>query len=83
VTTFSSFVLFQFQFQSKPKKNSKKEHPILGIPFYHIHPCNTSKLLHGAIEEGSYLLGWLSIFGSLLGLHVRIEHWMRWKAQQD
>jgi len=24
---------------------SQKEHPVLGIPFYHIHPCETSKLM--------------------------------------
>lgn len=46
---------------------SQKIHPVLNIPFYHIHPCETTKLLqviqeNAAVDLGNYIAVWLSIY---------------------
>jgi hypothetical protein len=50
-----------------------QEHPILLIPFYHIHPCQTSKLMLLIEKRKNYLLSWLSIFGPILGLNISLS----------
>lgn len=66
------------------------EHPILGQPFYHLHPCHTSSVMATALghpttinetvetSEGchntNYLLSWLSIFGPTVGLNISLKY---------
>lgn len=56
---------------------SQGEHPVLGVPFYFVHPCNTASvmgLLHGAAEPlapaRDYLLHWLSWVAPLFHIPV-------------
>jgi Autophagocytosis associated protein, active-site domain len=47
---------------------TQAEHPILGLPFFHVHPCRTAALLREANVKSSatYLISWLSSIGALL-----------------
>jgi len=52
---------------------SQTEHPFIGVPFYMLHPCNTSKLMSSARPEQSkrsYLIQWLSSIGPAVGLNI-------------
>ncbi|XP_023232880.1 ubiquitin-like-conjugating enzyme ATG10 isoform X2 [Centruroides sculpturatus] len=55
---------------------SQQEHPILGRPFFTIHPCHTSELMKNVLsvaekqESFNYLVSWLSIVGPIVGLEV-------------
>lgn len=58
---------------------TQTEHPLLGIPCYHLHPCNTATMMSSVLEnkmEGSdmpkwqtkYLVMWLSLVSPLVNL---------------
>lgn len=47
------------------------EHPVLGIPFYHIHPCNTPQLLKES--NNNELLNWLSWVSPFFKLNITTE----------
>jgi len=58
---------------------TQKDHPVLGVPFYHVHPCHTSKLMsvvstniqsNPLVREDTYLLSWLSLVGPVVGLQL-------------
>lgn len=54
---------------------SQSEHPILGRPFYFIHPCHTAKMMAKLLSirsssMGNYVLTWLSAVGPMIGLAV-------------
>ncbi|KHN84319.1 Ubiquitin-like-conjugating enzyme ATG10 [Toxocara canis] len=51
------------------KSISQGEHPVLGIMFYHIHPCKTHLVMRH-VRYDNYVLSWLSIFGSALHLSL-------------
>ena len=66
---------------------TQQEHPHLGRPFYHIHPCHTAAVMSQAMqciskrsggkEEaklGNYLVTWLSTFAPVVGLHFSIKY---------
>ena len=68
---------------------TQQEHPYLGRPFYHIHPCHTAGAMGRAVlcstgkegkEEGeggaggNYLVTWLSTFGPVVGLTLPLEY---------
>jgi ubiquitin-like-conjugating enzyme ATG10 len=49
------------------------EHPLLGIPFYFVHPCESASLLKevsGSLEVGWELSTWLSLVGPIV--HYRL-----------
>ena len=59
------------------------EHPLLGIPCYHIHPCNTATMMSSVLDDtvkGSgtlewqtkYLIMWLSLVSPLVNLPFSI-----------
>ncbi|CAP22110.2 Protein CBR-ATG-10 [Caenorhabditis briggsae] len=48
---------------------SHYEHPILGVLYYNIHPCNTEKIMK-ELKTDSYLISWLSVYGQQLGLRL-------------
>ena len=62
---------------------TQQEHPYLGTPFYHIHPCHTAEVM-GKIMQSftgvdgrdreNYLLAWLSTFANVVGLHMSIKY---------
>ncbi|XP_076032165.1 autophagy-related 10 [Oratosquilla oratoria] len=63
---------------------TQQEHPLLGRPFFQLHPCGTAKLMTLALEktgpqtiskkEGKYIASWLSMFGPVAGLVVPVEY---------
>ena len=51
-----------------------KDHPLLGIPFYYIHPCGTADLLNDIQEENiqisreQLLQIWLGLVGGAINI---------------
>ena len=58
---------------------TEDEHPILSIPYFCLHPCNTGKLMDTILEpnEGpaSYLLMWLSVVASVIKLEIPLTQY--------
>jgi len=54
---------------------TQKEHPVLGKPWYYIHPCKTAKLLSKIRPANplSYMTTWLSIMAPLSGITLPVE----------
>lgn len=51
---------------------SQHDHPVLGQPFFYVHPCDTSALM-AQLQIGdtlSYVISWLSFFGPPVGLYI-------------
>jgi hypothetical protein len=48
------------------------EHPLLFRPFYMVHPCRTRDFMepHLKLRRDCYVISWLSIVGTLLGLQL-------------
>ncbi|KAJ3173159.1 E2-like conjugating enzyme atg10 [Geranomyces variabilis] len=49
---------------------TQQDHPVLGTPFYSIHPCETATLMAEMLSntdaaDGRYLLLWLSLVGTI------------------
>ena len=53
---------------------TQAEHPVLGRPFFHLHPCHTTSLMASVTHGQSYLLTWLSTCGPLVGLEVPLAY---------
>ena len=61
---------------------TQQEHPHLGRPFYHIHPCHTATVVgramqccHGDDASGNnYLVTWLSTFAPVVGLEFSMKY---------
>lgn len=60
---------------------TQQEHPVLGRPFYQLHPCNTAKLMAefskgrkdlATVKGLTYMISWLSTFGQVVGLKIPI-----------
>ncbi|XP_046389779.1 ubiquitin-like-conjugating enzyme ATG10 [Ischnura elegans] len=51
---------------------SQQEHPVLGKPFFVLHPCRTAKFLAslGSLSCGNLLVPWLSSLGPLVKLNL-------------
>lgn len=52
-----------------------QHHPVIGRPFFCIHPCNTSEALCEIIGTRhvsplEYMLIWLGLIGPAVGLHI-------------
>jgi len=61
---------------------TQKEHPALLMPFFHIHPCETSKLMEDVLSlsihpqhKRDYLLSWLSIVGPVVSLYLPLSYY--------
>lgn len=52
------------------KNISQNEHPVLGVLFYNIHPCNTMQIMDEMTGEGNYIAKWLSVYGTPIGVKV-------------
>ncbi|XP_048764425.1 ubiquitin-like-conjugating enzyme ATG10 [Ostrea edulis] len=56
---------------------SQQEHPLLGLPFYHLHPCHTADLMKNTptlTDKRQYIISWLSAVGPVVGLHLPLEY---------
>lgn len=58
---------------------SQGEHPVLGLPFYFIHPCNTRHLMALLVDtqpldtsNAAYLINWLSWVSPIFGIPISI-----------
>jgi flavin reductase (DIM6/NTAB) family NADH-FMN oxidoreductase RutF len=52
------------------------DHPVLGRPFFQLHPCHTADLMAevmGAGAGGNYVRTWLSLLGPVVGLAFPLE----------
>lgn len=57
---------------------TQTEHPVLGRPFFQLHPCHTADLMNNLFRESEdtpkdlkkYLISWMSMFGPVVGLEV-------------
>ncbi|KAJ6238894.1 ubiquitin-like-conjugating enzyme atg10 [Anaeramoeba flamelloides] len=49
---------------------SRKEHPLLELPFFFVHPCNTSRFMQNYYKTKNYLLSWFSVIGPAVGVKV-------------
>ncbi|KAI7886676.1 hypothetical protein K492DRAFT_203197 [Lichtheimia hyalospora FSU 10163] len=52
---------------------TQDEHPILGLPFYYIHPCNTHSVMkqfEPHVNTMNYIKIWLSFFGPTVGCNL-------------
>ncbi|XP_049785731.1 ubiquitin-like-conjugating enzyme ATG10 [Schistocerca cancellata] len=69
---------YNFKGTLEPQKWSvltQQEHPVLGRPFFQLHPCRTAKFLE--IFEGcssNLLITWLSSVGPLVGLELPLQY---------
>nr|QSV39520.1 autophagy associated protein [Locusta migratoria] len=54
---------------------TQQEHPVLGRPFFQLHPCRTAKFLE-MFEDSStnLLITWLSSVGPLVGLELSLKY---------
>lgn len=58
--------------------NKHQNHPVTGMPWYFIHPCNTAKAMEDIIgtrqiSELEYLLIWIGLIGGAVGLYLPKE----------
>ncbi|XP_063820006.1 ubiquitin-like-conjugating enzyme ATG10 isoform X3 [Pseudophryne corroboree] len=57
---------------------TQKEHPILGQPFYVLHPCRTNEFMSSiqgsTSREGNYITSWLSTVGPVVGLSLPLSY---------
>ncbi|XP_008431775.1 ubiquitin-like-conjugating enzyme ATG10 isoform X1 [Poecilia reticulata] len=60
---------------------SQQEHPLLGQPFFFLHPCRTEEfmglVLQAVQDQGrpvNYVLSWLSVVGPVVGLDVPLQY---------
>nr|XP_057925452.1 ubiquitin-like-conjugating enzyme ATG10 isoform X4 [Doryrhamphus excisus] len=73
---------FRLRLQHSPLTTiTQQEHPLLGQPFFMLHPCRTEELMTPLQEMAkeqnrpvNYILTWLSMVGPLVGLDVPLEY---------
>ncbi|XP_077144680.1 ubiquitin-like-conjugating enzyme ATG10 isoform X2 [Ranitomeya variabilis] len=57
---------------------TQQEHPILGQPFFVLHPCRTNEFMssvQGSTDrEGNYITSWLSTVGPVVGLSLPLSY---------
>ncbi|KAL3868629.1 hypothetical protein ACJMK2_041420 [Sinanodonta woodiana] len=55
---------------------TQQEHPILGRPFYQLHPCHTSTLMSQIPDTpgSNYLISWMSAVGPVLRLEMSMRY---------
>lgn len=73
---------FRLHLQSCPLDAvSQQEHPLLGQPFFFLHPCRTEAFMRPVVEAAqyhsrpvNYVLSWLSVVGPVVGLDVPLQY---------
>ncbi|KAM6223195.1 ubiquitin-like-conjugating enzyme ATG10 [Rhynchocyon petersi] len=60
---------------------TQQEHPILGQPFFVLHPCKTNEFMIPVLKNSqkinrkvNYITSWLSIVGPVLGLNLPLSY---------
>lgn len=75
---------------------SQMDHPVLQLPFYAFHPCQTEKLMEtlcSSVPEGNntrsvlkpheFLISWLSFMASILQFHFPQQYIVHCSPRQD
>ncbi|XP_073347368.1 ubiquitin-like-conjugating enzyme ATG10 [Pagrus major] len=73
---------FRLRLQNSPLNTiSLQEHPLLGQPFFMLHPCRTEEFMRPVLLAAqeqhrpvNYVLSWLSVVGPLVGLDVTLKY---------
>ncbi|XP_053153153.1 ubiquitin-like-conjugating enzyme ATG10 isoform X4 [Hemicordylus capensis] len=60
---------------------TQQEHPLLGQPFFVLHPCRTNEFMASALSTSrkenrstNYIISWLSIVGPVVGLNLPLSY---------
>nr|XP_010586555.2 ubiquitin-like-conjugating enzyme ATG10 isoform X4 [Loxodonta africana] len=60
---------------------TQQEHPILGQPFFVLHPCKTNEFMTPVLQNSqkikrnvNYITSWLSIVGPVVGLNLPLSY---------
>ncbi|XP_061694381.1 ubiquitin-like-conjugating enzyme ATG10 isoform X2 [Syngnathoides biaculeatus] len=73
---------FRLRLQHSPLTTiTQQEHPLLGQPFFMLHPCRTEEFMRPVLQLGkgkqrqvNYILTWLSVVGPLVGLDISLKY---------
>ncbi|XP_033505554.1 ubiquitin-like-conjugating enzyme ATG10 isoform X1 [Epinephelus lanceolatus] len=73
---------FRLRLQSSPLNTiTLQEHPLLGQPFFMLHPCRTEEFMRPVLQAAqeqhkavNYVLSWLSVVGPVVGLDVPLQY---------
>nr|XP_046265170.1 ubiquitin-like-conjugating enzyme ATG10 isoform X2 [Scatophagus argus] len=73
---------FRLRLQTSPLNTiTLQEHPLLGQPFFMLHPCRTEELMRPIVNAAqdqhrpvNYVLSWLSVVGPVVGLDVPLQY---------
>nr|XP_061794940.1 ubiquitin-like-conjugating enzyme ATG10 [Nerophis lumbriciformis] len=73
---------FRLRLQQSPLTTiTQQEHPLLGQPFFMLHPCRTEEFMKPVVQiekeqhsQVNYILTWLSSVGPLVGLDVSLKY---------
>ncbi|KAM8777533.1 ubiquitin-like-conjugating enzyme ATG10 [Rhynchonycteris naso] len=60
---------------------TQQEHPILGQPFFVLHPCKTNEFMTPVLKNSrkinrnvNYIMSWLSLVGPVVGLNLPLSY---------
>ncbi|XP_042117542.1 ubiquitin-like-conjugating enzyme ATG10 isoform X7 [Peromyscus maniculatus bairdii] len=60
---------------------TQQEHPVLGQPFFVLHPCKTNEFMTAVLRSSqkinrnvNYITSWLSIVGPVVGLNLPLSY---------
>nr|XP_028604068.1 ubiquitin-like-conjugating enzyme ATG10 isoform X2 [Podarcis muralis] len=60
---------------------TQQEHPLLGQPFFVLHPCRTNEFMSAVLSSSykqsrntNYIISWLSIVGPMVGLNLPLSY---------
>ncbi|XP_060899921.1 ubiquitin-like-conjugating enzyme ATG10 [Labrus mixtus] len=73
---------FRLRLQRSPLNTiTLQEHPLLGQPFFMLHPCRTEEFMSPVLQAAhhqhrpvNYVLSWLSVVAPLVGLEVPLNY---------
>ncbi|XP_054452426.1 ubiquitin-like-conjugating enzyme ATG10 [Anoplopoma fimbria] len=73
---------FRLRLESSPLNTiTLQEHPLLGQPFFMLHPCRTEEFMRPVLQAAqdqhrpvNYVLSWLSVVGPVVGLDVPLKY---------
>ncbi|KAG8014355.1 Ubiquitin-like-conjugating enzyme ATG10 [Nibea albiflora] len=73
---------FRLRLQKSPLNTiTLQEHPLLGQPFFMLHPCRTEEFMRPVLlaaqdqnRQVNYVLSWLSVVGPVVGLDVPLKY---------
>ncbi|NXK68500.1 ATG10 enzyme, partial [Sylvietta virens] len=73
---------YQDRLQERPWDTiTQQEHPILGQPFFVLHPCRTNEFISAVLGDSqehhrhiNYIILWLSTVGPVVGLNLPLSY---------